>query len=126
MTVHISTFTGKVQKVETFGKVVKVTLVHLPRKDSGYEPSYIEGIFKADGFDGKLMASLQRDDEGVQFSGRTERKKWKNGNGYSMEMPFPTVEVPWALRKRFLDKGKDGPQDLGPIDETSVDTDIPF
>lgn len=132
MGLHTASFTGKVQKVDTFGNAVKVTLVNLPGKESGFEPDYMEAVFKADSYHGKLAATLKKDDDDVTISGRVMKKKWKNGNGFSYEIAFGELYVPWALRKReaapgSLGGGKGGgvetaaaPQGDGGLD------DIPF
>jgi len=102
---HFATFTGKVQEVKEFGKAVKLTLVSLPGKDSGYEPEYMEAVFKADSWQGKAILALQKGDDDVTIAGSVKRKKWANGNGYSQEILFGELRIPWSLRKREKAEG---------------------
>lgn len=93
---------GKVQEVAEFGEAVKLTLVHIEGKDSGYASQYIDVIVKKDSWQGKLILGLKKDDDDIAVVGSLKKEPWKkNPEKFNMVIKFPSeIRVPWALRDR--------------------------
>lgn len=97
-----ATVIGKVQEVKEFGEAVKLTLVHIEGKESGYQSQYFDIIAKKDSWQGKLILGLKKDDDDIAVVGSLKKEPWKNNpDRFTMIIKFPSeIRVPWALRDR--------------------------